>query len=130
MRSALALSTVLLALPVSPAVAAPSTYSGQASIASLTTPNGFLADFLVNAPVVGDLIIFSVTFDAATLGPQFSAGGASDAQGRRWALNLFFYGFNGGLPNLDAPSSLPDLGDFAVGGLGYRSFRPDGQAAS
>ncbi len=49
-------------------------------------------------------------------GYSFTAGGASDSQGRRWALNVFFYGFNGGLPDLDAPSSLPDLSNFAVGG--------------
>ncbi|MCC7257185.1 MAG: hypothetical protein IT486_02320 [Gammaproteobacteria bacterium] len=56
-------------------------------------------------------------------GYSITAGGATGGQGRRWAINFFFYGALGGLPDLSAPTTLPDIADFQAVGLGYRSFR-------
>lgn len=59
-------------------------------------------------------------------GYSITAGGGRDDQGRRWAINFFFYGALGGLASLDAPLTLPDIAGFQAVGLGYRSFRTVG----
>lgn len=59
-------------------------------------------------------------------GYALTAGGNSDGQGRRWAINFFFFGALGGLPDLAAPTTLPDITGFQAVGLGFRSFRPTG----
>lgn len=57
-------------------------------------------------------------------GYGLTGGSARDANGNRWAVNFFFYDFDGAnqLPNLDAPTTIPSLSDFAFVGLGFRSF--------
>ncbi len=59
-------------------------------------------------------------------GYALTAGGAADGQGRRWAINFFFFGAQGGLADLAAPTTLPDIAGFQAVGLGFRSFRPTG----
>ncbi len=52
------------------AQAAPITYTGQAQIVSVTSTLGLLPTYLGSTPSVGDIVTFTLTYDAATLGPQ------------------------------------------------------------
>jgi hypothetical protein len=60
-------------------------------------------------------------------GYSFTAGGPSDDQGRRFAINLFFFGADGGLDDLSAPQEFPAIDGFALAGFGFRSFRQTGE---
>ncbi len=63
-------------------------------------------------------------------GYGLTAGNLANANGRRWAVNFFFYdylGSAGQLPNLSAPQSIPNFSDFQFVGLGFRSFNAAGQ---
>lgn len=53
-------------------------------------------------------------------GYAFTAGNIADANGKHWAVNLFFTG--GNLANTNAPSAFPDPTQFQFAGLGFRSF--------
>lgn len=57
-----------------PAVAVPVTFVGTAHISSVSNANGQLADFLGAAPAINDIVTFSITYDAATVGPQQQTG--------------------------------------------------------
>ena len=57
-------------------------------------------------------------------GYLFTAGNTTDANGKRWAVNVFFTG--GNLANTDAPSAFPDPAQFQFVGLGFRSFNRAG----
>jgi hypothetical protein len=52
------------------AQAAPITYTGQAQIVSVSSALGLLPTYLGSTPSVGDVVTFTLTYDAATLGPQ------------------------------------------------------------
>lgn len=56
------------------ASAVPVTFVGQATVSSVDNTNGQLADFLGASPAVNDVLTFSLTYDAATLGPQLATG--------------------------------------------------------
>lgn len=57
-----------------PALAAPVTFVGQAHVVSVDDTNGQLGDFLGAPPALDDVLTFSITFDASTLGAQSPTG--------------------------------------------------------
>jgi hypothetical protein len=54
--------------------AVPVTFVGTAHVSSVDNANGQLADFLGAPPLINDVVTFSITYDAATLGPQNPTG--------------------------------------------------------
>lgn len=109
----------------------PDTVSYSGGITSATfTLNGVTLD---TVPDAGASVIVTALDTPPVLGiPGFfdgysiTAGGATGQDGRRWALNFFFFGANGGLSSLAAPTTLPEIAGFQFAGLGFRSFRPVG----
>jgi hypothetical protein len=57
-----------------PALAVPVTFVGTAHVSSVSNANGLLADFLGAPPAIDDILTFSITYDAATLGAQQPTG--------------------------------------------------------
>jgi hypothetical protein len=82
-------------------------------------PASVLATVLDTPPVLGIPGFYD--------GYSFTADGPTDGQGRRFSINFFFYGANGGLDDLQPPQAFPALADFALVGFGFRSFRQTGE---
>lgn len=72
MRSMLRLAQIALVAWAwtASAQAAPITYTGQAKIVSVSSTLGLLPMYLGAVPSVDDIVTFTLTYDAATLGPQ------------------------------------------------------------